>query len=49
MKIFLIVSISVVVIALLLWTKPDTYTELRSPSPSTVKIEIVKQVEIQLY
>jgi len=46
MRIFLIITISVVVIALLLWTKPDIYTELQSPSPSTVKIEIVKQVEI---
>ena len=47
MRIFLIISISVVLIVLLLWTKPDTYAELQSLPPLMVKAEIVKQVEIQ--
>ena len=47
MRIFLIISISVALIVLLLWTKPDTYAELGSLPPSMVKAEIVKQVEIQ--
>jgi len=47
MRIFLIISISVALIVLLLWTKPDSYAELRSLPPSMVKAEIVKQVEIQ--
>ena len=47
MRILLIISISIIAIAVLLWTKPDTYAELQSLSPSTVKVDIVKQIDIQ--
>ncbi len=47
MRILLIVSISIIGITALLWTKPDTYAELQSVSPSTVKVDVVKQIDIQ--
>ena len=47
MKILLIISISIIMITALLWTKPDTYAELQSLSPSTVKVDVVKQIDIQ--
>ena len=47
MRILLIISISIIAITALLWTKPDTYAELQSVSPSTVKVDVVKQIDIQ--
>ena len=47
MRILLIVSISIIAITALLWTKPDTYAELQTISPSTVKVDVVKQIDIQ--
>ena len=47
MRILLIISISIIAITALLWTKPNTYAELQSISPSTVKVDIVKQIDIQ--
>ena len=47
MRILLIVSISIIAITALLWTKPDTYAELQSISPPTVKVDVVKQTDIQ--
>ena len=47
MRILLIISISIIMIAALLWTKPDTYAELQSLSPSMVKVDVVKQIDIQ--
>ena len=47
MRILLIISISLIVITALLWTKPDTYAELQSVSPSIVNVDIVKQIDIQ--
>ena len=47
MRILLIISISIIAITALLWTKPDTYAELQSISPSTVKVDVVKQIDIQ--
>ena len=49
MRILLIIGISIIVITVLLWTKPDTYAELQSLSPSTVKVDVVKQIDIQPY
>ena len=47
MRILLIISISIIAITALLWTKPNTYAELQSISPSTVQVDIVKQIDIQ--
>ena len=47
MRILLIISISIIAITALLWTKTNTYAELQSISPSTVKVDIVKQIDIQ--
>ena len=47
MRILLIVGISLIMVAALLWTKPGTYAELQSVSPSMVKIEQVRQIDIQ--
>ena len=47
MRILLIISISIIMIAALLWTKPDTYAELQSLSPSMVKVDVVKRINIQ--
>ena len=47
MRILLIISISIIAITALLWTKPDTYAELQTISPSTVKVDVVKQIDIQ--
>ena len=47
MRILLIISISIIAITALLWSKPDTYAELQSISPSTVKVDVVKQIDIQ--
>ena len=47
MRILLIVSISIIMVAALLWTKPGTYAELQSVSPSMVKIDLVRQIDIQ--
>ena len=47
MRILLIVSISIIMVAALLWTKPGTYAELQSVSPSMVKIDQVRQIDIQ--
>ena len=47
MRILLIVGISIIMVAALLWTKPGTYAELQSVSPSMVKIDLVRQIDIQ--
>ena len=47
MRILLIVGISIIMVAALLWTKPGTYAELQSVSPSMVKIDQVRQIDIQ--
>ncbi len=47
MRILLIVGISIIMVAALLWTKPATYAELQSVSPSMVKIDQVRQIDIQ--
>ena len=47
MRILLIVGISLIMVAALLWTKPGTYAELQSVSPSMVKIDLVRQIDIQ--
>ena len=49
MRILLIISISIIAITALLWTKPNTYAELQSISPSTVQVDIVKQIDNQPY
>ena len=47
MRILVIVGISIIMVAALLWTKPGTYAELQSVSPSMVKIDQVRQIDIQ--
>ncbi len=47
MRIILTSLISIVIIMLLLWTRPDTYAELQDIPPPTVKIEQVVEKDIQ--
>ncbi|MCZ6805053.1 MAG: efflux RND transporter periplasmic adaptor subunit [Proteobacteria bacterium] len=47
MRILFIVSVSVLIIVALFWTRPDTYAELQSLPPPTVNVDIVDQIDIQ--
>ncbi len=47
MRILFITGISVIIIALLFWTRPDTYAELRELPPPTVNIDKVNLIDIQ--
>ncbi|MCG8378011.1 MAG: efflux RND transporter periplasmic adaptor subunit [Proteobacteria bacterium] len=47
MRILFITGISVIIIALLFWTRPDTYAELRELPPPTVNIDRVNLIDIQ--
>jgi len=47
MKILFIASVSALIIAVLFWTRPDTYAELQSLPPPMVNVDIVDQIDIQ--
>jgi len=47
MRILFISSISVLIIAILFWTRPDTYAELQPLPPPTVYVDLVNQIDIQ--
>ncbi len=47
MRIILTIAATVIIIMLLLWSRPDTYAELQELPPPTVKTEAVAQVDIQ--
>ncbi len=47
MRIILTIAATVIIIVLLLWSRPDTYAELQELPPPTVKTEAVTQVDIQ--
>ena len=47
MRILFITGISVIIITLLFWTRPDTYAELRELPPPTVNIDRVNLIDIQ--
>ena len=47
MRIIFISSISIVVMALLFWTRPDTYAELQDLPPPTVNLDTVMLQDIQ--
>jgi RND family efflux transporter MFP subunit len=47
MRILFIASVSVLIITVLFWTRPDTYAELQSLPPPTVNVDIVDQIDIQ--
>lgn len=47
MKIFFISTISVLIIAALFWTRPNTHAELQSLPPPTVNVDTVDQIDIQ--
>lgn len=47
MRIFFISAISVLIIAALFWSKPNTYAELQPLPPPTVKVGFVEQIDIQ--
>jgi RND family efflux transporter MFP subunit len=47
MRILFISIVSILIIAALFWTRPDTHAELQSLPPPTVKVDIVDQIDIQ--
>jgi RND family efflux transporter MFP subunit len=47
MRILFIITISVLIIAALFWTKPDTYAELQTLPPPTVNVDFVEQIDLQ--
>ena len=47
MKILILIFVTILLVAGLFWTKPETHAELQSLSPSTVEVEIIKEIEIQ--
>ncbi len=47
MRIFLTTALTIAVITLLLWTRPESYAELRELPPPTVKVEQVNRLDIQ--
>lgn len=47
MRLVFIGSISVLIIALLFWTRPDSYAELQDLPPPTVNLDQVSQLDIQ--
>ncbi len=47
MRILFTSTISILIIMVLLWTRPDTYAELQILPPPTVNISIVEKIDIQ--
>ena len=47
MRILFISTISVLIIALLFWTRPDTYAELQPLPPPTVNVGEIEQIDVQ--
>jgi len=47
MRILFISTISAIIIALLFWTRPDTFAELQPLPPPTVNIGKVEQIDVQ--
>lgn len=47
MRILFIIAVSIIIIAALFWTRPDTYAELQSLPPPTVNVDIVEQIDLQ--
>ena len=47
MRIVFIVGISILIIVALLWTRPDSYAELRPLPATTVTVDFVRQTDIQ--
>jgi len=47
MRILFISTISVLIIALLFWTRPDTYAELQPLPPPTVNVGKIEQIDVQ--
>jgi RND family efflux transporter MFP subunit len=47
MRILFISTISVLIIAFLFWTRPDTYAELQPLPPPTVNVGEIEQIDVQ--